>query len=623
MELRPLQIASIVTSVIGVITAFVHVDGWVKEDHRPLYRAAGTAVLTLGFFLFMPEFAPDPATRVGAAKGAIALVAAGACIYDARRDGARRPVAERWRRFVGITLGIAAVLAYFNGLKIANARLVHTWDQYHHVVGAKYFPELGYDRLYRCAVVAEDEIGQRTFQGSISFASFTIDMRSEVRSPDKKIRNLGGDNSLVPVADILAHPEPCKGRFSAERWAEYKEDIAFFRGSVSKDYWDDIHKDHGFNPPPVWILIGRLVASIQPATTGFLQALACIDIALLTLMFAAVAWAFGWRASVVALIVWGCQAAAPFEWTGGSFLRQDWLFCLVLSACLAKKRYLALSAAALTTAALLRVFPALFAIGWIAAIATHLYRHKRLARSHARLFAGALAAAMILVPASLVACGSDAYARFYEHTLTVHDRTPLTNHMGLRVLFSQPMPGEIPEIGAGVGPSWGRMKYTKNPDRPDPFEAWKRMRAERYARYRPIAITIAALFVGLFLFATRRLKSLWALVCLGPLFAILLAQLTCYYYSFLLLGAPLARVRPLRASVELSLFGFAILSQVAARSFPFYDDKYWMLTLLSLGLSIALVVAFAPRDREGRIFGRRAVSAADDKERPASAGAAT
>ena len=131
-------------------------------------------------------------------------------------------------------------------------------------------------------------------------------------------------------------------------------------------------------------------------------------------------------------------------------------------------------------------------------------------------------------------------------------------------------------------------------------------------------IAIVLLFVGIFAIATRRIRPLWVAMCASPLFVVLLAQLTCYYYSFLILGAPLARVRPLRRPVELSLFGFVVLSQVANRSFFWNDDKYWMLTLLSLGLSTTLVVALAPKGSWKRILGRRAVS--DDKERPARAG---
>ena len=38
-------------------------------------------------------------------------------------------------------------------------RCVHVWELYHHVLGAKYFDELGYTRLYDCTLVADVEAG--------------------------------------------------------------------------------------------------------------------------------------------------------------------------------------------------------------------------------------------------------------------------------------------------------------------------------------------------------------------------------------------------------------------------------------------------------------------------------
>ena len=77
-------------------------------------------------------------------------------------------------------------------------------------------------------------------------------------------------------------------------------------------------------------------------------------------MFAAIYWAFGWRVFAVAAIFWGCQLPAEYFWTGGAFMRQDWLFWLVLSACLVRKRFHALGGAAFAYSTLLRVFPGLF-----------------------------------------------------------------------------------------------------------------------------------------------------------------------------------------------------------------------------------------------------------------------
>src|SRR5262249_43320345 len=151
--------------------------------------------------------------------------------------------------------------------------------------------------------------------------------------------NLGGDNLLMPAVDVIDHPEICKSHFSPERWEQYKRDVVFFRTASDKQYWEDMQKDHGYNPPPVWTVAGSFWANLHDASTRYLPFLASFDIVYLFGTFVALWWAFGWRVCCVAAIFWGTQSSAPFYWTGGAFLRQDWLFYLVLSVCLLRKRY--------------------------------------------------------------------------------------------------------------------------------------------------------------------------------------------------------------------------------------------------------------------------------------------
>src|SRR5262249_19182301 len=148
-----------------------------------------------------------------------------------------------------------------------------------------------------------------------------FEMKKEVRAADMKIRRLGEDNLLGPVTGFLDHPEICKANFSPERWEQYKQDIRFFRVASDKTYWDGILHDHGYNPPPGWMILGRFFAELAPAGSvhfkwlfdGFiyLQILATIDVLFLLGMFVGIYWAFGWRVFAVSAIFWGCQASAP------------------------------------------------------------------------------------------------------------------------------------------------------------------------------------------------------------------------------------------------------------------------------------------------------------------------
>ena len=85
----------------------------------------------------------------------------------------------------------------------------------------------------------------------------------------------------------------------------------------------------------------------------------------------------------VATVFWGCNAPANFYWTGGAFLRQDWIFLLVASLCLLRKRWFFLAGAALTWSMLLRIFPGMFILGIVIILGLYLVQQIRSAESRA------------------------------------------------------------------------------------------------------------------------------------------------------------------------------------------------------------------------------------------------
>src|SRR6185369_15389521 len=108
---------------------------------------------------------------------------------------------------------------------------VHTSDFYHYYIGAKYFPELGYTRLYACSAEAEIADGRV----------------EEVRG--RQMRDLE-TNALVPAAEIAAHPDACPSRFSPERWENFRHDVRYFREAMGPPLWLSSQLDHGFNATP-------------------------------------------------------------------------------------------------------------------------------------------------------------------------------------------------------------------------------------------------------------------------------------------------------------------------------------------------------------------------------------
>jgi hypothetical protein len=493
----------------------------------------------------------------GADRWRFALAVAGFALLGWRLRSSRRRALQN-RLLIGF--GLLGALAYFNfgGLHFGN--FVHTWDTFHYFLGAKYFPELGYERIYQCVAVADAESGL------------------EARVRQRMITDLR-TNHRVPAAPLLSDPSPCKAHFTPERWEAFRADVGWFRPRVVPERWELIQRDHGYNASPVWHLLGRPLAAAGPAVGWHMVALALIDPLLLLGSALLLWWAFGWEVAALALGVMGVSFAGRFYWSGGAFLRHDWLFASVAGLCLLRKERPLLAGAAFSYAALVRLFPALLLVGPLAAAVLRWRDSGRVDRSDARLFLGVALAALVLIPAgALVSSGLDAYAGFARNTAK-HAATPLTNHMGLRTLVSyRPWTVAARTLGRGD----------------DPWQPWKDARRAGYRQLWPLHLLGA---LGLLFLVLRAVRSTggepWVAVALSvPLLGTL--ELTCYYYVFLVLLAPLWSRRK---EVGALLVGFCAFSGwvfLAPLRFMsrWEDEQYLAMSAAALAAFVGLLLWF-------------------------------
>jgi hypothetical protein len=534
----------------------------------PLYLLAAHAPITFSTLFEQPGLNE---TKIGWWKLFLSLAALLALFYEASREAENDPVPRRTKRRAAALFSFAAVICYFQFFQIGYPEFYHRWEFFHYYMGAKYFPEMGYDGLYKCTAIAESDLG---------FAK-------EVRA--RKLRDIGHTNLIVSTTETLAHPEACKGAFSPEKWEAFKKDVKFFREvSGSGQWWRDMQTDHGYNPPPVWGIMGYVFSWLHPAEQWYMKLLSSIDVALFAGLFGAIAWAFGWRVVCVALTFWGTQGASPFYWTGGAFLRQDWLFYAIVSACLVRRRKYFWGGFCMAYSTLLRVFPLYFFGGWVvvaAAYAWRAYRRRapgeplapgRLLHPHLKkVAAGAICAGLVLVPASVLVHGKGAWPSFIAH-IKVHKDTPVTNHMGWRTIVAHS--------------AEGRMQVARDNKSQDAFAKWKDMRRERVRRLWPVYYGGIALGVGMFAYACWRLKNLWVVQALGCLLAVMLVELTDYYYSFFLFGALLSRGR---RPIEFALLFGSLLSQIASVVlYRFTDDKNVGMAVVFLELALFMVAMY-------------------------------
>lgn len=483
-----------------------------------------------------------------AAVGAIVLAAGTVLAWLGRER-----VLARTRTVALAAVGIASACCYVNLFHFHYDDPLHEWDIYHYYVGAKYLPELGYTRLYACSVVAEREL-----DGQVA--------------PGRTVRDLAS-NQLVPVATVLADPRACTDRFAPERWREFVADIAFFRGIFTPHRWtEEVLHDHGFNGTPVWALLGRALASTAPASHDQIAALALLDPLLLLAMWAAVAWAFGWRTACVGMVWWGTSYPTQYYWTGGAFLRMDWLALCVIAICLVRRGRPFAGGVAFAFSALLRVFPAFAIAAFVLHQIVACVRARRFAVPAAarRFLVGCAVATAVLVPVALIAQGAGP-AEFIANSQK-HLDTPLTNNMGWKtvVAYDRATRERVAVARAHV----------------DPFDSWKGARRQTFERRRWMFAVGLGAFVALLIWASTGAPD-WAALALGIGLIPFAAELTCYYYAFLIAFALLWSDRGV---IGVGLCITAIASNVITRLAPWDDARYYDISMYVL---IFVVVATA------------------------------
>jgi hypothetical protein len=435
---------------------------------------------------------------VEAIKAAIALVAAALLLWGAwlRRSG--RPEAFRGVRDAALAvLAFAALLGSWNFLRFHYPGFVHA-DLVPYTLGTKYFPELGYERLYECIAVADFEagLGPRVLQRVLTDLE-TYELRDTTR--------------------ILAEPDRCTARFAPERWAAFTRDVAWFRGAFAPEGWEGLQRDHGFNATPLWASIGALLAS-RPVSAAQVLGLASLDVLLDLIAFAALVWGFGWRASAVVLVYWGTNRVAGFDWTGGAFLRHDWLAAgLIGLACL--KRGFPLAAGILFgSATLLRAAPIVFFLGPGLVALASLLRTRRLppGRELLRVAAGAAIAAALLLPFSALRVGAGAWQDFAEN-LRHHRAVPASNTLGLASALSFTQAGRFAVVLE---------------QEPDPGRAWKQRRSAAFAQRRALYLAIATAWLALCAVAVAG-QPTWIAAILGSGAGLFVLDGACYYAALL------------------------------------------------------------------------------------------
>lgn len=336
--------------------------------------------------------ATQHANRLWLAAVALALIMTSVIVKARPGRGPR----GRW--WLSLALGAACIFGVFNYYGFQSKRFTgvaaHA-DVTYYYLNSKYFDELGYYELYPAMLVADKAHRHRLDH---------IDQFRDLHS----YRN-------VPVRRAHERRDEVRRRFSDARWAAFTHDLDYFLATGTRGGWAYFLKDHGYNAPPTWTVVGQRFSSLCPVE--YIAWITQIDTLLLSLAFGAVALTFGGHAMGFCLLFYLTTASGQWPVLGSSLLRFDWLAALLGAACAFRRERHALAGGLLAYAACNRIFPAIFFLPWFAAAVTDLWRTRKLAIADRHVIGGALAVVIVLVGGALLTQGPAAFASAAENLL--------------------------------------------------------------------------------------------------------------------------------------------------------------------------------------------------------------
>ncbi len=471
------------------------------------------------------------------------LASATAALLAARAAGA---MTSRRTRVVALG-GIAAAswLVHFNFLAFHGSggtrEFVHLHDVAHYYLGSKYFREIAHADLYTAMLRAEaDRFGPRAVTG--------------------QVRNLR-DNSLADARAVLRDSDVVKSGFTPTRWQALQDDVAYFRATMGNQY-RKILVDFGYNPTPLWTVLGGSLANLVPAgSNAGIRALTLIDPLLELVMFAAIAWAFGIEIALISMIYFCLLFGASFGWLGGAVLRHLWLATLIGSACLLRKRRYAGAGALLAVSTLLRVFPIFFALGPLAAMLQQ-WRRGQTPRNLIH-FAGGLVitAAILLAATSINPRGLESWL-YFQANMQRHVQNIAFNTIGLTHLV-QPLLDLLPfRSASGIDKSFIHQVQLVTVL---PLSLlWLFRRAGRGRDFEAMALGFVPIFVAL--------------------------DLACYYYVAFLLMVLVCRDSPLHLA---TLFAADTVSYIT-RLFEDHDATIFLYRNATVATLLIFLSVYPP-----------------------------
>lgn len=445
-----------------------------------------------------------------------------------------------------IVLAALSLFAFVNfGSFRGNGGMIHTWEQFHFYMGAKYLKEVNSFDLYKAALIADRETVNRV-RG--------LQTIREIHTFEQ-----------IPVDQVFAETDRIKGNFSPERWEAFKKDwIVWTQMPVD---WNGVLNDHGNSNSPAWAIFATPIANLLPLTHASQLAIAWIDMALLAGMIFMLYRTFGAKAASLAVIIWSCTPLL-FDYLAGSFLRWDWIFASALSLCFLKKKRYALAGGFLGYAIATKLFPLFFGVAWFFQAAVQIARTRKISKEQVRFGGAVVGTFAVLALVSTAMFGTHAWVDYEERIAVAQKEKFYSIQYSLRTVFLQAAASSPSEFAS----DWFFPREIKQ----------ARTDVE-ISDYRVAFFLVQLLFTALVFALAARTDEVSAFA-LGPLLVYVWLIVNMYYWEMLALtalGFALRKDRLALPGVLWLLFDFAL--------FYFYQHTRHG---FSEGYVVALFIAF-------------------------------
>src|SRR5262249_19788933 len=130
---------------------------------------------------------------------------------------------------------------------------------------------------------------------------------------------------------------------------------------------------------------------------------------------------------------------------------------------------------------------------------------------------------------------------------------------------------------------------------------WAALHSAKLDERRPVFFALLAAIGAEFVIVVWRIQTLWIAQALGLALLVAVQPLTCYYYVFFLLAAPLGKAARSLERAALFVSGTSALLLIWPRISYWWDDRYTAQSVVFVAYALGLLWAFfRPRPAPAR-----------------------